>query len=73
MKSECWNCGRVEGFEDFDDFVDEGWCRIGVGSPGRYGSGGYGSLSSGSKRDFCFNCRDLIDVLDQVDLMQARV
>jgi hypothetical protein len=28
-------------------------------------------LSSGSKRDFCFNCRELIDVLEQVEMMQV--
>jgi hypothetical protein len=68
MRFECWNCGRESDFDDMEEFVDQGWCRIGLGSLGRYSS-----LSSGSKRDFCFNCRELIDVLEQVERMQVSV
>lgn len=65
MKAECWKCGNREQFRDVDNFIEEGWMRIGTGQP----NGFDGRLRSGEQRDYCKNCRENIDVVKELEAM----
>lgn len=65
MKAECWECGEVETFDDKQEFIAEGWTRLGVGDLGRISN----KLKSGEQRDYCNDCIQNVDVVDEVERM----